>query len=125
MRFLSDGLMNPGFFLLQSLMRILGLQYSPLGRIESESYQSENQGTMKKKYITAAEFDERFDAGEDLSVHYDLEHAVRPDLEQRRVSVDFPVWMVQKLDRVARRLGVTRQSVIKVFISEKLKEESL
>ncbi len=80
---------------------------------------------MKKKYITAAEFDERFDAGEDLSVHYDLEHAVRPGLEQRRVSVDFPVWMVQRLDTVARRLGVTRQSVIKVFISEKLKEESL
>ncbi|MCK5066736.1 MAG: hypothetical protein KAR16_04835 [Bacteroidales bacterium] len=80
---------------------------------------------MKKKYITAAEFDERFDAGEDLSMHYDLENAVRPGLEQRRVSVDFPVWMVQKLDMVARRLGVTRQSVIKVFISEKLKEESL
>ena len=80
---------------------------------------------MKKKYITAAEFDKRFDAGEDLSVHYDLEQAVRPGLEQRRVSVDFPVWMVQKLDRVARHLGVTRQSVIKVFISEKLKEESL
>jgi hypothetical protein len=80
---------------------------------------------MKKKYISAAEFDKRFDAGEDLSVHYDLEHAIRPGLEQRRVSVDFPVWMVQKLDMVARRLGVTRQSVIKVFISEKLKEESL
>lgn len=80
---------------------------------------------MKKKYITAAEFDERFDAGEDLSLHYDLENAVRHGLEQRRVSVDFPVWMVQKLDMVARRLGVTRQSVIKVFISEKLMEESL
>ncbi len=80
---------------------------------------------MKKKYITAAEFDKRFDAGEDLSVHYDLENAIRPGLEQRRVSVDFPVWMVQKLDRVARHLGVTRQSVIKMFISEKLKEESL
>ncbi len=80
---------------------------------------------MKKKYITAAEFDKRFDASEDLSVHYDVEKAVRPGLEQRRVSVDFPVWMVQQLDMVARRLGVTRQSVIKVFISEKLKEESL
>ena len=80
---------------------------------------------MKKKYITAAEFDERFDAGEDLSIHYDLENAVRPGLEQQRVSVDFPVWMVNKLDMVARRLGVTRQSVIKVFISDKLKEEKL
>jgi dsDNA-binding SOS-regulon protein len=80
---------------------------------------------MKKKYITAAEFDKRFDAAEDLSEHYDLEHAVRPALEQRRVSVDFPVWMVKQLDQVARRLGVTRQSIIKVFISEKLKEENL
>ena len=75
--------------------------------------------------MTASEFDERFDAGEDLSVHYDLDQATRPGLEQRRVSVDFPVWMVRKLDLIARRLGVTRQSVIKVFISEKLKEENL
>lgn len=79
---------------------------------------------MKKKYMTASEFDERFDAGEDLSPHYDIENASRPGLEQRRVSVDFPVWMVQRLDVIARRLGVTRQSVIKVFISEKLKEET-
>ncbi len=80
---------------------------------------------MKKKYITAAEFDAKFDKGEDVSAHYELERAVRPGLEQRRVSVDFPEWMVQQLDQVARRLGVTRQSVIKVFISEKLKEEEL
>jgi hypothetical protein len=80
---------------------------------------------MKKKYITAAEFDAQFDAGEDVSANYDLEKAVRPGLEQRRVSVDFPVWMVHELDQVARRLGVTRQSVIKVFISDKLKEEKL
>jgi len=79
---------------------------------------------MKKKYITAAEFDEQFDAGEDVSAHYDVEKATRLGLEQRRVSVDFPVWMVQKLDSVARHLGVTRQSVIKVFIAEKLKEET-
>jgi len=80
---------------------------------------------MKKKYITAAEFDAKFDEGEDVSAHYELERAVRPGLEQRRVSVDFPEWMVQQLDQVARRPGVTRQSVIKVFISEKLKEEEL
>jgi len=80
---------------------------------------------MKKKYITAAEFDKRFDAEEDLSAHYDLENAIRPGLEQRRVSVDFPAWMVHQLDTVARRLGITRQSVIKVFISEKLKEQDL
>ncbi len=80
---------------------------------------------MKKKYITATEFEEKFESGEDLSSYLNLDQALRPGLEQKRVSVDFPVWMVQKLDKVAKRLGVTRQSVIKVFISEKLKEESL
>jgi hypothetical protein len=80
---------------------------------------------MKKKYITATEFEEKFESGEDLTSYLDLDQALRPGLEQKRVSVDFPVWMVQKLDKVAKHLGVTRQSVIKVFISEKLKEESL
>ena len=80
---------------------------------------------MKKKYITAAEFDKRFEAGEELTEYLDLDHAMRPGLEQKRVSVDFPVWMVQKLDAVARQLGITRQSVIKVFISEKLKEKGV
>jgi len=80
---------------------------------------------MKKKYITAAEFDKRFEAGEELTEYLDLDHAIRPGLEQKRVSVDFPVWMVQQLDAVARQLGITRQSVIKVFISEKLKEKGV
>ena len=80
---------------------------------------------MKKKYITATEFEEKFESGEDLASYLDLDQSLRPGLEQKRVSVDFPVWMVQKLDKVAKRLGVPRQSVIKVFISEKLKEESL
>jgi len=80
---------------------------------------------MKMKYITAKEFEEKFESGEDLRSYLDLDQASRPGLEQKRVSVDFPVWMVQKLDKVAKHLGVTRQSVIKVFISEKLKEENL
>ena len=80
---------------------------------------------MKKKYITATEFEEKFESGEDLTSYLDLDQALRPGLEPKRVSVDFPLWMVQKLDKVANRLGVTRQSVIKVFISEKLKEERL
>ena len=80
---------------------------------------------MKKKYITATEFEEKFESGKDLISYLDLDQALRPGLEQKRVSVDFPIWMVQKLDKVAKHLGVTRQSVIKVFISEKLKEERL
>ncbi|MFO7657790.1 MAG: hypothetical protein R6W78_12035 [Bacteroidales bacterium] len=79
---------------------------------------------MKKKSISASEFDHKFDTGQDITAYLDLKKVRKPGLEQRRVSVDFPVWMIQKLDSLARRLGVTRQSVIKVFISEKLKEES-
>ena len=69
--------------------------------------------------------DDLFDQGKDVSSYLDMESARRQGLETRRVSVDFPVWMVHRLDVIARRLGVTRQSVIKVYISEKLKEETL
>ncbi|WP_439474485.1 type II toxin-antitoxin system BrnA family antitoxin [Algoriphagus formosus] len=77
---------------------------------------------MKKKSITAAEFDKKFDDNENLIEFLDLEKNTRPGQKPKRVSVDFPEWMVQELDKVARNLGITRQSVIKVFISEKLKK---
>ncbi len=80
---------------------------------------------MKRKSIKASEFDRKFDSGEDILVFIDVNKASRPGFEHRRVSVDFPVWMVQQLDKISKRLGVTRQSVIKVFISEKLKEENV
>jgi hypothetical protein len=70
--------------------------------------------------MKAEEFDRRFDDGEDVSASLDLDSARRPGLEQRRVNVDFPVWMIESLDREARRLGVTRQSIIKVWIAERL-----
>jgi len=71
---------------------------------------------MKKKSINA----ETFDNGEDISEFLDFKKATRPGLEQKRVNVDFPVWMIQMLDNEARRLGVTRQSIIKIWIAEKL-----
>jgi hypothetical protein len=77
---------------------------------------------MKEQSITAAEFDQKFDDNEDLSGFLNLEKTSRPGLKPKRVSVDFPEWMVQELDKSAQRLGITRQSLIKVFISEKLKE---
>ena len=76
---------------------------------------------MKKRYITAEELDKKFEAAEDISEYMDLQHADRPGLEPRRVSVDFPEWMIAKLDQEAQRLGVTRQSIIKFWISERLK----
>lgn len=76
---------------------------------------------MNKK-IRAKRFDEKFDDGESVAPHLDLTGARRPTQEQRRVNVDFPAWMVESLDREAKRLGVTRQSVIKVWIAERLAE---
>jgi hypothetical protein len=70
--------------------------------------------------MKADEFDRRFDEGEDVTAILDLDQSRRPGLEPRRVNVDFPSWMVDSLDREARRLGVTRQSVIKVWIAERL-----
>jgi hypothetical protein len=66
------------------------------------------------------EFDRKFDKGEDVSRYLDFSQATRPGREQRRVNVDFPVWMIESLDREAKRLGVPRQSVIKVWIAERL-----
>jgi hypothetical protein len=70
--------------------------------------------------MKAAEFDEKFDAGEDVTAWLDRSAIRRPNLESRRVNVDFPSWMVDAMDREARRLGVTRQSIIKVWIAERL-----
>ena len=70
--------------------------------------------------MKAKDFDRKFDGGEDVTADLDLSKVRRPAQEQRRVNVDFPAWMIQSLDREARRLGVTRQSVIKVWIAERL-----
>ncbi len=74
--------------------------------------------------MRAEEFDQKFDDNEDIIGDLDLGTARRPALEQRRVNVDFPSWMVDSLDREARRLGVTRQSIIKVWIAERLEHDS-
>ena len=70
--------------------------------------------------MKAEEFDERFDAGEDMATVLDTARSRRPGEEHRRVNVDFPAWMIAELDREATRLGVTRQSLIKVWIAERL-----
>jgi macrodomain Ter protein organizer (MatP/YcbG family) len=74
--------------------------------------------------MKAKEFDKRFDEGEDISKFLDLSHAKRPGQEQRRVNVDFPAWMIERLDKEARRLGVTRQSIIKVWIADRLQKDA-
>ena len=74
--------------------------------------------------MKAKDLDKRFDRGEDISRYLDLTRARRINQEQRRVNVDFPSWMIHALDKEATRLGVTRQSIIKVWISERLKEKT-
>lgn len=70
--------------------------------------------------MKASEFDEKFDAGEDITEFLDLSKASRPGHLLKRVNVDFPAWMIDALDQEASRLGVTRQSIIKVWLAERL-----
>lgn len=74
--------------------------------------------------LKAREFDKKFDKGEDISKHLDISKARRPEQEQKRVNVDFPLWMIHLLDKEAKRLGVPRQSIIKVWIAERLEKAS-
>jgi len=72
--------------------------------------------------MKAGEFDKRFDQGQDVTDVLDVAAARRPLQNMRRVNVDFPSWMVESLDREADRLGVTRQSLIKIWIAERLEQ---
>ena len=74
--------------------------------------------------MKAEEFDKKFDKGEDVSQYLDLSKARRPAQEQKRVNVDFPLWMVRLLDKEAKRLGVPRQSLIKMWVAERLEKSS-
>jgi hypothetical protein len=75
---------------------------------------------MSEKSATAEELDRMFDAGEDISDYIDWSRATRPGLEIKRVNVDFPQWMVARLDAEAKRRGVTRQALIKMWLSDRL-----
>ncbi len=70
--------------------------------------------------MKTSEFDAAFDAGEDVSAAVDWSQAHRRNNTPKRVNVDFPAWVVAGLDRQARHLGVTRQSLIKMWIAERL-----
>ena len=74
--------------------------------------------------MKAKEFDKKFESGEDITKYLDLSKARRPEQEQKRVNVDFPVWMIQSLDKEAKRLGVPRQSLIKVLVAEHIQKKS-
>jgi hypothetical protein len=82
------------------------------------------------KTITAKEFDEKFDNGEDIGEFLDFSKAIKLKemkklkTDTKKVNVDFPEWVIEALDEEAKKIGVTRQSIIKVWIAERLKEEA-
>lgn len=72
--------------------------------------------------MKAKNFEDKFDNGDEILQHLDLSKAKRPMQKQRRVNVDIPEWMIDSLDREASRVGVTRQSIIKVWLAERLEQ---
>ncbi|MDG2992095.1 CopG family transcriptional regulator [Candidatus Synechococcus calcipolaris G9] len=70
--------------------------------------------------MKAEELDLKFERGEPVLEYFDLSTVKRPQLEIKRVNVDFPMWMIQALDREAQRLGIHRQAVIKTWIAQRL-----
>ncbi len=74
--------------------------------------------------MKAKKFDIDFDAGKDITEALDLTKARRVKQAPKRVNVDFPTWMVEELDKEAKRLGVTRQPIIKVWLAERLEQRA-
>ncbi len=74
--------------------------------------------------MKAKQFDEAFDKGEDITLHLDLDGARRSSRKQKRINVSFPEWMLESLDLEASRLGIPRQAIIKLWLSERLKSAS-
>lgn len=72
--------------------------------------------------MKAKTFDKQFNDNQDVSNILDISKAKRPNQEQRRVNVDFPNWMITSLDKEAKYLGVTRQSIIKIWLAERLEK---
>src|SRR5665647_3255285 len=102
-----------------------GLRSSAIAKRRSGSSRSVDHAPGRCRRMKASEFDRKFAEGvEDVIDDLDMATATRPLKERRRVNVDFPSWMVESLDREARRLGVTRQSIIKVWIAERLEKAS-
>lgn len=75
--------------------------------------------------MKAKEFDKKFDSGEDISQYLDITKARRPGQEQKKINVDFPIWMIHLLDKEAKRLGIARQAIIKLWLAERLEKANL
>ncbi len=75
---------------------------------------------MKKNSIKALDFDKKFDKNEEILSHLDLSDSKRPGLAAKSIRIDFPMWMIERLDREAKKLGISRQAVVKLWLSDRL-----
>ena len=72
--------------------------------------------------MTVEEFDKKFDDGEDISEYLDMSSIKKPNLEPKRINIDFPTWMVKSLDAEAKHIGVSRQAIIKTWLAQRLEK---
>ena len=89
-----------------------------------ELFQYEDPEKRNLIFMKVSDFDKKFDESKDILEHLDVSKAKRPNQEQKRVNVDFPLWMIDLLDREAKRLGVPRQSIIKIWVADRLEKVS-
>ncbi|MHB1661592.1 MAG: type II toxin-antitoxin system BrnA family antitoxin [bacterium] len=68
--------------------------------------------------MKAVEFDEKFDSNESVIDYLDLKNIRKPNLELKRINIDIPVWIVESLDKEAKRIGISRQAIIKIWLAE-------
>ena len=73
--------------------------------------------------MKAKDLDKLFDSGEvDITPYLELSKLACPHYQQKRVNIDFPEWLLQKIDTLAQKMGVPRQSLIKVLLAERFKQ---
>lgn len=75
---------------------------------------------VARKKISAEELDRLFDEGADMRPYFDFDNPQPLQGPTKRVNVDFPAWMVQRLDRESKKRGVTRQALIKMWLADRL-----
>ncbi len=71
--------------------------------------------------MKAEDIDKKFDSGEDVLEYFDTDNLLRPNLEAKRVNIDFPIWVVNALDKEAKAIGISRQALIKTWIVDRIR----